>query len=293
MIFETAIGDAYALAWEFVPESMSPKHDWNGYKTRPKTGNFVPLRAGQYTDDTMRTLANARVILSGDVTSPLAYVREIKAGFRADKRGGWSSKFYNFLIEHENFPDTFWLSALRGRNTNGALMGAAVMGMLPSPEEAWEAGYVQASVTHDAEGARYAAALSVTAHGLRTGLCDPLSVHDVISRHDPITSNEILDRGRIETRVDMSAGMTCAAVLQILRNAWSLRDVMNQTIMLGGDTDSVAAAAFGIASMTPNHYDLMLPDWAVRDLEGGEIGPLLDMDKSLGEIISPCPLLDL
>lgn len=272
MLLEIAIGDAYAVAWEFVPEALYPRHTWDGYQQRPKTSNRKPPDRGAYTDDTLRSLANARVLLAEEALDPLSYIREIKRVFREDRRMGWSKNFQAFLEGQLEKPDTAWLHEMKGRDTNGALMGAAVMGLLPTADQAEEAGRIQALVTHDAVGAEYAAAISLAAFGMRTGACRGNDALLYVYDRMPAVVHDIHEVGRVG-RVDMSARTTAAAVFQVLRNRKSLKGIMDEVLAMGGDTDSVAAAAFGMASLAPDAYDLRLPTWAFRDLEAMAEGP--------------------
>lgn len=286
MILETAIGDAYAVAWEFVPADKQPAHTWDGYKKRPKTGERETSPAGAYTDDTLRTIANARVIIAGEALNPLAYVREIKRVFRQDRRLGWSRNFQAFLESQLDEPDEVWLRVLKGRNTNGALMGAPVMGCLPSADEVVAASRVQALVTHDEEAADYASAVSLAAYALRTGKCSPMHLNDYVSHTLPEVGQALRSIGWISGRVDMSAKMTAAAIFQVLGQNGSLYDIMHDVIRLGGDTDSVAAATFGMASLAPQAFDLSLPTWAFRGLEGGDVRMLMRTDADLDAAMS-------
>lgn len=286
MILETAIGDAYAVAWEFVPEDKQPRDTWDGYKKRPKTGERETSPAGAYTDDTLRTIANARVILAGEALSPIAYVREIKRVFREDRRLGWSRSFQSFLESQLDQPDQVWLDVVRGRNTNGALMGASVMGCLPSMDEVIAASRVQALVTHDEEAAGFATAVSLAAYGLRKEECAPEQLLDYVSDALPEVGRDLRSVGWIPGRVDMSAKMTAAAIFQVLGQNHSLHEIMRNVLRLGGDTDSVAAATFGMAALAPKQFDLSLPTWAFRGLEGGDVRMLMRLDAELDRIMS-------
>ncbi len=61
--------------------------------------------------------------------------------------------------------------------------------------------------------------------------------------------------------------ITAHAVHTLLTTNNSLMDIMRQVIEWGGDTDSVAAIAWGIASA--RHQDEVLPDFFEHDLEIG------------------------
>lgn len=268
MLIHMAVADAYAVAWEFVnPEDRYP-NDWSGYRQHPTAPG---ARASFFTDDTLRSLINARVLLRREHLSPLAYVRQIKRAFRADKRGGWSRKFRAFMEEQLPKPDERWLAELKPRNTNGALMGAGVMGMLPNPDEAYAAGFVQAIVTHDHEAASYAACLSWAASGLAGGFTTRNGLLRWVNDKSDLAAMAVVCEGR-SCPVDMSARMTFAAIIRILCEERSMTGIIDAAIGAGGDTDSVAAAAVCLASLAPRDYANDLPAWAFSQLEGGDRG---------------------
>ena len=276
MIIETAIGDAYAVAWEFLKPGEGPEHDWNGYKRRPKTGDREPSPPARFTDDTLRTIANARVIIAGETSDPLAYVREIKAVFRADGRMGWSKNFHAFLEAQAELPDEEWFAARVPRNTNGALMGAAVMGLLPQADLVANAAVTQALVTHDGEAAGYAAAVALASFGIRRGIRSRSEILEIALSVSGLVSADRLRQEMARTdRVDMSAARTAGAVLRVLTEAQTLRQVIDMTLAMGGDTDSVAAAALGIAAQS-DLWENDLPDWAYDDLEGEDNEAVLE-----------------
>lgn len=288
MIFETAMADAYAAAWEFVKPEDALTDDWSGYRQRPDGRG---ANRSLYTDDTLRTIANARVILAGQAGDALAYVREIKRVFREDKRGGWSSGFRAFLESHQDLPDDEWLGSLRPRNTNGALMGAAVMGVLPSAEAARAAGELQALITHDEEAARWAGVISLASFLVHQG-AGPDTIIPRLERKVR-TMSGFPHAGLMRTArsadaravpVDMTAFRTCAHVIDVLSTQRTMRGIISEVIRRGGDTDSVAAAAVGIASRNPAAYENDLPDWMMTDLENGDPAAhalLRDLDARL------------
>lgn len=270
MIYATAMGDAYAVAWEFVPENIRPVHNWSGYQPRPKTGDREPSPAGTFTDDTLRTIANARVLMAGEEMVPLAYVREIKQVFREDRRMGWSKNFQAFLESQLDRPDAEWLDLLQGRNTNGALMGAPIMGILNTPQKVMAASRVQARVTHNAEAADYASAVSLASFAVRTSACGQKDLLDYVLDTDPDIPRTLRDEAARTDKVDMSAARTAGAILHILMAAKTQRQVIDMTIAMTGDADSVAAAVLGIASQDVETYDPNLPAWMIHELEGSD-----------------------
>ena len=287
MLVTTAIGDAYAAAWEFLVPGKGPSHDWSGYRKHPVIPNAL---AGYYTDDTLRTLANARVIISGRWQDPSAYVAEIKRVFLEDARGGWSKNFRAFLAGQMGQPDDVWPLAIRKRDTNGALMGAAVMGLVDEKTEAMAGARTQAFVTHTPETEAYAAMIALAAFGVRTGACGPGSVVRYVREEFLVSGSAI--RKAASGPVGMGAGETCLAALGILDRHTSLSGMMGETIARGGDTDSVAAITFGVAGMAPGTYKWDLPAWTVTEidrLDPAGIERLVEAESLLANAGLPVP----
>ena len=268
MIYETAIADAYAASWEFAKPGKEPVNDWTGYKRHPSRSD-VP--GSSYTDDTMRTMINAMVMLHGKAYDANAYIRVMKAVTGRDKRGGWSRNFRSFLDEQEGKSVEEWWNNRKPRNTNGALMGAAVLGYLNTELKAHKAGMIQAMTTHDSEATSYAGYLSSLAFLMRTNRTSPQTLARDLSRRFYVFRSEHMLNHDFHDPVDMTARMTFEAIVAVLGRNLSLRSIVDDAIALGGDTDSVAAACVGVASMCPHFYENDFPEWAYSDLERGNL----------------------
>lgn len=287
-LLHMAMADAYAMAWEFVSDpAQRPRHDWSGYRPNPQIPSH---EASRYSDDTMRALVNARVLLEADPFDPLAYVRALKEEFRGDRRGGWSKTFRAHLTEHLDRPDEEWLPALRPRNTNGGIMGAAVCGFLADPRDVMRAAEAQARATHDAEAAVFASGAALALHGLRTGAAPRRELHAYACGHDPRLAALMPELPRDIPAGSMLASDTLAAALHIVARCHDFRGILDRTVAHGGDTDSIAALAMAIASVD-DRFIANQPDWAARDLECGDKAAqarLLAVGRAL-EALDPRP----
>lgn len=284
VLLSMAIADAYAMGWEFLKEpTEAPVHDWSGYKGNPQIPSYV---ASKYSDDTMRSLINARVMLEADPFNPLAYVRIMKEEFRKDGRYGWSRKFRAHLTAQLDRPDEEWLQVLMPRNTNGGIMGAAVCGFLAAPEEVIRAAETQALVTHDEEAAVYASACALALYGLRTGAAERSRLHAYACAHDVRLAALMPTLPEEAPAPSMLASDTYATVMRILAQCNDFRGILDRTIAHGGDTDSIASVAVAIASAGEDFVE-NYPHWAVEDLECGDAASrdrLLDTGRSLAEM---------
>ena len=277
MLLEIAVADSYGIAFEFVkdPASHNLKNDLT-FQQNPRYHDLLP---SQYTDDTLRSIATWRVIsLGGKLTSapfnPTLYAHAIKTEFLRDKRAGWSKKFQAYLQQSEDIGETA-LDFMRGISTraesNGSIMGSLPCGFLQHPVDVRLAAAAQAVSTHSAATIPYAQAMALAAHfhiydlGKRDELSDFL--WDEVEGYD-----QAFDLSASPQPVDMTAKQTATAVLHLLEGGKSLTGIMTEAVNVGGDTDSVAALAVGIASCC-DEYDQDIPQHLIEQLDqGGEWG---------------------
>lgn len=285
-LVNVAIADAYAMAWEFVEPAQAPVNDWSGYRPNPNIASYVPSK---YSDDTMRSLINARVILERDPLNQLDYVRVMKEEVRNDPRIGWSRGFRAYLAEQADRPDDEWFSVIRPRNTNGGVMGAAVCGFLDTPRDVIGAAITQALITHDEEAATYAAACAMAFYGARTTVGDLRDLHAYVCSHVAGLSQLMPDLPLKAPDRSMLASDAYATALRILGECNDFRGILDRTIVHGGDTDSVASIAVAIASGSPD-FDANYPGWALDTLECGDLAALdrlVRTGSSLAKISRP------
>ena len=167
MLIEQAIGDAYGIAWEFCPQQKGA-NDLATYHQNPNYPEFPPAH---YSDDTMRALANANVVL-GDPSrwyDPCAYAAEYQAAYRADQRLGWSKGFQSYLEANRDATPQDFVLGLRRRATNGAVMGVAVLGFLPDERTIRAAAAAQTMSTHSGGAISSAQVVALSAHYLLHG----------------------------------------------------------------------------------------------------------------------------
>lgn len=247
MLKELAIADAYGAAFEFVknPDSHELINDGVTFQKHPK----YELGSGKFTDDTIRSMANADFITmrknkSDLYYNQLEYVTWLRKYFWRFYRKGWSGKFQQFLEEHKDSTDLEVFKKLNRSNTNGSIMGVLPLGYLPTENSAKLAASTQALSTHSWETIPYAQAMALSAHyflykkgrlnNLQEYLLDTV---DGLKIYSPKSYNSML------------ASDTAMIVLDVLRKSEKdLKSVMIKAVSLGGDTDSVAALSVGICS---------------------------------------------
>jgi ADP-ribosyl-[dinitrogen reductase] hydrolase len=287
MLVYIAMADAYAVAVEYNRTLEENCLEFKGYLAHPKHG----LTAGSYTDDTEMSVANAKVLIQNGPFDKLvfadAYVKEFHYGGR---RKGYSKGFQSVLEEVHTGAEL--LKKLKGHNysvKNGAAMRAVPFGVLQTMEKVLEVATLQASVTHDTPEGRFSArAVALMSHfALHENISPPglgehcqwyLPEEDKYFRY---VLTHPWPGGPVQASPGTSVAIaTVQAVATVLAQEKSLMGILRQVIKWGGDTDSVAAIAWGIASA--KYQGEKLPAFMERDLEGSSYTSKAQYLRELG-----------
>jgi ADP-ribosylglycohydrolase len=148
------------------------------------------------------------------------------------------------------------------------------IGALPKVKDVLETATLQARITHDTPAALFSARLvALMAHYTLYAAKDFDGLYGYCRGHLPPEDQSLLDSiqsewtGPVDGKRFPLAIETVHAVCHIIRTNFNLSWMLEDAICLGGDTDSVAAIAWGIASTF--HRQEKLKDFFVRDLEPG------------------------
>ncbi len=272
-----AIADAYGAGFEFKPqEFVDQNNNLTGYFHHGK--DDIPL--GHYTDDTQMTLALCNLILAADAFAPLNIAKHFIQAYQHDKRLGYASGFQQFLESCQNESD--FLNNIKPNSTkNGAAMRAIPCGFHHNLSTALLYAKQQAVVTHNTpEGVASAQAISLLSHFHyhESHRLDNFLNSCNLDRDTPFTSQEKIElctkqalkclqshipQFKFHTkhtgRVPCDGIQTVNAVLTALSKHDNLADILQSSVSFGGDTDSVAALAVGLASLSP-FYEQNLPE---------------------------------
>jgi ADP-ribosyl-[dinitrogen reductase] hydrolase len=288
VLIEMAVADAYSIAFEFVndPQAHGLVNDLASYQQHPK---YASLKPSQYTDDTQRTIATGWTICSGDWVEPAAFLHNLVNEYRRSPRDGYSRRFQALIEEMKDKSSLDFIRAIKNRtDTNGSIMGCLPCGFLSNPADVRLAATMQAVATHSFKTVPHAQSLALAAHhfiqgGARADLETFLSEES----QGPST-------GYFPTRggIEMTAEATSAAVLNLIGcskfapDHRSLSEVLRAAVDLGGDTDSVAALAVGLASLS-DEFAKDLPQNLVDGLEFGnqaEHSDILALEDTLSMV---------
>jgi ADP-ribosyl-[dinitrogen reductase] hydrolase len=290
MLLRIAQGDAYGMATEYLelPTYQKVKDQALRFERYGKHPAF-DIKAGHYTDDTQMSIAVSETLLGYNPHRELGLLKAQFADafvkcYKRDPRLGYSKNFQAFLETAKDGIDFMTRIASASRK-NGAAMRAVPIGLLADPGEVWEVARVQAELTHDTE------------EGLLSSICVGLMSHYAFHTDEPLRDLPEWLAGELgstsEFRISLQrweddfpvegegvAISTVEAVMTLLATETTLLGIAKKALEWGGDTDSVLAIAWGIASARMRED---LPAFFGRDLERGPYGHdfLVDLGSKL------------
>jgi ADP-ribosyl-[dinitrogen reductase] hydrolase len=262
MLLEIAIGDAYGAGFEFAPRAKIARcNDGATY-----VGHELGIPPGHYTDDTQMSVAVAEVLLRDDDPDEAAFADAFVAAYRRDPRAGYSSAFGALLAEVADGGEL----RRRIRNDsrrNGAAMRSVPLGLVGDVERLRRIARRQARVTHDTpEGRLSSEVVALMAHGLIHRNAAVADLAAFVERHTGFVL-----RADWADEVEVDAIQTIHAVHTALARNRSQRALLEDCVEFGGDTDSVAAIALGLAALSAD-YAADLPATLYAGLEDGAHG---------------------
>lgn len=283
MLLRIAQADAYGMAREYVKTKDAPEHvaeclKLERYLAHP---SYHKLPPGTYTDDTQMSIAVAEVLLRhGPEAGHKEFSDAFFECFKRDPRDGYSRAFQS-ILEEAKTADHMRMLITPTSNKNGAAMRAVPLGVIKDPLKLIQACSAQAMVTHATwGGVNSAISVALMSHfalydrrdfsAMHQWCCNWSQAHEFFRQpwEGPVQENSKDKKG-------LGVGMNTAwAVQTLLETETSLMGILRRCIEWGGDTDSVAAVAWGIASC--RYPGEVLPAFFEDDLEkvnGSAYGP--------------------
>lgn len=207
------------------------------YEGRPVKTTAFPLfsRRSRFTDDTVLTAATAHAILEdGD------YAAAFKAFGRRYPDAGYGGTFFRWLFSEESRPYNSW--------GNGSAMRVSPVGLaFESEAEVLEEAERSAAVTHNhPEGIKGAQATALSVFLARKGAGRD-EIRDAVSRRFGYDLARTVEAIRPAYRFDVSCqGSVPESIIAFLESG-SYEDAVRKAVSLGGDSDTMACIAGGIA----------------------------------------------
>ncbi|KZN56444.1 hypothetical protein N474_11905 [Pseudoalteromonas luteoviolacea CPMOR-2] len=273
MLLEIAIGDAYGAGFEFADrEKITRVNNLTAYHE-----HGLGIAPGHYTDDTQMSLALAELIIDGESWNKQAITRRFVDCFKRDQRLGYSKGFYAFL-DSISSADEFLTKIKPNSITNGAAMRSVPIGLFSTVQEVLQKAQTQASITHNTPiGINSSQAVALASHYFYYNLGPKSQLGKFVQSHTSINWNT-----QWQGEVACCGLETVNALLTVLQSEDSYSELLTQSVAFGGDVDTIAACALGIASLS-DEYSNDLPLFLYDDLENNKYGKdyLVKLDEKL------------
>ena len=272
MLCEIAIADAYGAGFEFAkPEFIAMHNDLTQYQSHALFNT-----RGKYTDDTQMSMALAELLLHTQTPDEQQIAAAFFDTYKREPVTGYAKRVTR-AFEQACSADEFAVKVASDSIGNGAAMRSVPVGVLPDMENIRLVAKRQAVVTHHSQQAIHDSQLvAIAAH---LGGYSKASLSDLrgvlqelgykINTYDGLPVPALSDK-------------TISAVFYVLDRANCAVDILRLAVELGGDTDSVAAIALGIACCF-NSFDKCLPETLVQQFAPMRYGicHLQDLDRRL------------
>jgi ADP-ribosylglycohydrolase len=217
-----------------IGDIVGSVYEFNNYRAK----DFQPLfhKKAFFTDDTVCTVAVADALINH--RDPAVALRDW--GRRYWDNGGWGQRFALWIATDDMGP----YNSLG----NGAAMRVSPVGLLAgSVEEAIALSDKVTGVTHNhEEGMRGAAATAVSIYLARTGVPVEVIRMDIAKRFG-YNMSATVDEIRPGYRYNERSQDTVPQALTCAFEAVDFEDAIRNSISIGGDSDTIAAIAGGVA----------------------------------------------
>ncbi len=228
------------------------------YEGRPiKTTDF-PLfsPASTFTDDTVLTVAVAGAILDGET-----YERALRRFGRAYPRAGYGGTFLRWIFDDEMGPYNSW--------GNGSAMRVSPVGFAyDDPETVLREAERSAAVTHNhPEGIKGAQATALAVHTARTTR-DREAVRRETAERFGYDMEIPLDAIRPGYRFDVSCQGSVPQAITAFLESSDFEGAVRNAVSLGGDSDTLACIAGGIAQAYHGGIPQAIREEVLRRLPG-------------------------
>ncbi len=235
------------------------------FERYPTKSTDFPLfsRHSTFTDDTVLTVAVAWSILE-----KTDYTTSLKMFGQKYPHAGYGGFFYRWMLSADSEPYNSW--------GNGSAMRVSPVGFaFSSIEEVLNQAEKSAAVTHNhPEGIKGAQAIALAIYLARTGESRK-TIKNEISGRFGYDLNRTVDDIRETYHFDVSCqGSVPEAIISFLESE-NFEDAIRKAISLGGDSDTLACMAGGIAHA---YHKEMPPDIAadVRERLPEEFSSIID-----------------
>jgi ADP-ribosylglycohydrolase len=207
------------------------------YEGSPIKSKQFPLfsKESRFTDDTILTVAIADAVLNNR-----EYDAVLKQWGRQYPNAGYGGRFYQWLFEEDSQPYNSW--------GNGAAMRVSPIGFAyQTIDEVLTQAELSAAVTHNhPEGIKGAQATTMAIYLARIGKSKMAIKNEIQHRFD-YNLDRRLDSIRVDYGFDVSCQGSVPESIIAFLESHDFEDAVRNAISLGGDSDTMACIAGGIA----------------------------------------------
>lgn len=238
VLYGVAVGDAIGSSYEGMgPETRQGLH--------MSGGGMFDLKPGSVTDDTLMTLALIESRIEDGYFNRDRFLSKMIRTVRADPRTfGRTTRTLVSLLEQGCYPEnaTRAIDRIFGSRSNGSVMRTAAVGIFePESTVAQEAVRVSAFTHYDPVAGECCAAVS----GMIAELIGGKERAEAYENIKSETLRPEIFTGKKIPSVDAVESTRCA--LSCFLSGDSVEDVAERAVSLGGDTDTIASIACGLA----------------------------------------------
>lgn len=238
-----------------VGDFIGSVHEFVAEPTKTKDFPILDPRC-RVTDDSILTVAVADWLLHG--TDLVAHFHELVA---AHPDAGWGMMFYRWATGRQR-------SAYNSFGNGAAMRVSAVGWAFDSIDETLDAAAASAAVTHDhPEGIKGAQATALAVFLART-THDKSRIRAEVARRFGYDLSRTLDEIRPTYRFDETCQRTVPEAITAFLESTGYEDAIRNAISLGGDADTLAAIAGGMAHAYYGGVPRELASAALQSLPG-------------------------
>lgn len=259
---------------------IGSRFEFNGTKSTA----FDLLGHGcRFTDDSAMTLAVAEWLLDDtNLTHEVLEQKMVKYG-ELDPEAGYGGKFYDWLFR----PDKLWEDGIRRPYNswgNGSAMRVSPVGwMFDTLEETEQVAEISASITHNhPEGIKGAQATAAAVFMARNGASKE-AIRSYISNRFGYDLNRTIEEIRPKYRFEVSCQKSVPEAVIAFLDSKDYESAVRLAVLLGGDADTQACIAGGIAEA---FYGM--PDDLVMDIGCHLLPVFKDVIIRLAENLAYC-----
>lgn len=233
-LFGCAAGDALGASYEGTCRDENREVCMAG-------GGQFGLKKGGVTDDTLMTLALAETYCETGAFDRSVFLRKLILTLRDDASTfGQTTRTLASLLEQGCDPEkaVCAVHTARGSRTNGSVMRTIPVGLVMEEDPEQTARIVSGFTHYDKDAADCCAALAKAAAGLTAGK----SKAEVLAEVPAVYLT-----GELVPSLDPVETTRCAFIC--FRDGSAYADVVCRACVLGGDTDTIACIAGGLAGI--------------------------------------------